>query len=105
MKTFQEIFSTDFSKQLINRKAASPKFVNTLIDCYSLNQLRCFLPASLTHHLIVIMRSKIHAKQIAFGFNSQAACIEFNKYHAKNILQTLQSNPTIREKLQLQDCE
>ncbi|RDU71024.1 hypothetical protein CQA66_07360 [Helicobacter aurati] len=105
MKTFKEIFTTDFSKQLTDKDPTTRKFANILIDSYYLNQLRIFLPSSLAYHLIIIMRSKIHAKQIAFGFNSHAACIEFNKYHSTTLYQMIQKNAAIREKLRLQDCE
>ncbi|STQ85839.1 Uncharacterised protein [Helicobacter muridarum] len=105
MKTFKEIFTSDFSKQLINRQFTSPEFANSIVDSYILNQLRIFLPSNLRHHLTIIMRSKIHANQIAFGFNSQAACIEFNKYHAKKIYEMIWSNCMLKKKMRLEDCK
>lgn len=99
MKTFKEILT---SKQKFNSDCISNKALNFLQKSCDLQLLRHFIVPQMRPFVIAITPSRRDKKELLFTFNNYPACVEFNKFHAKELIKIIKNNEILQQKTQTQ---
>lgn len=101
MKTFKELlFLKQFS--IIQKGYCSKKSMNFIINSLHLQPLKDFMRPNIKNHLLTIFESRRNKNEILFVFKTYPVCLEFNKYHSKELLKLIHANNTIAKVLNLQ---
>lgn len=102
MKTFRDLLnSSQFTQKMVKNNACSNKLVNFILNSNSLQLLLNFLPLSVKNNVLAIFPSKRNNIEILLCFKSRPACLEFNKYHAKNMINLIHTNKFIPQNLKI----
>ncbi|MWV62345.1 hypothetical protein DCO58_04715 [Helicobacter saguini] len=93
MKTFKDLLnSTQFTQRMVNYGYCTNKLMNFILNSNALQPLLHFLPLSVKNNVLAIFPSKRNKNEILICLKSQPACVEFNKYHAKEMINLIQTN-------------
>ncbi len=102
MKTFKDIFTSQiFYEKAINKCYISEKTLNFIINSYNLQLIKHFIIPQIQNSIINIVQSKRDETEILIIFSKYPVCVEFNKFHAKQLLSILKTNKDLKQKINL----
>ncbi|RDU67111.1 hypothetical protein CQA53_02335 [Helicobacter didelphidarum] len=104
MKTFKEILTSQhFFDKSISNGYCTKKTLNFIIKSHNLQPLLHFIRPNIKKHILAVMVSKKDSEEILVGFKSHPVCIEFNKFHAKELLYRIHAKDSLAKALNLQE--
>ena len=101
MKTFKDILLTQNANK-VKEKCIAPNALLFLQNSYNLHLLKNLIIPQMRQYIIAIMPSGRDKEELLFAFNNYPACMEFNKFHAKTLLKTIQNNTILKQTLSLE---
>ena len=101
MKTFKDILLAQNANK-VKEKCIAPNALLFLQNSYNLHLLKNFIIPQMRQYIIAIMPSRRDKEELLFAFNNYPACMEFNKFHAKTLLKTIQNNTILKQTLSLE---
>lgn len=102
MKSFKEILhSKNFAKNALREGICTQSAIDLITKPLNLRSLLNLLPNK--NQVILIMPSKRNKSEILIAFKSYPVCVEFNKYHAQNLLHRIHANDALAKALNLQE--
>lgn len=99
MKTFKDILLTQNANKV---KEIAPNVLLFLQNSHNLHLLKNFIIPQMRQYIIAITPSRREKEELLFAFNNYPACMEFNKFHAKTLLKTIQNNTILKQTLSLE---
>lgn len=97
MKTFKDI--------LISQKTSidciPSKTLQFLQKSYNLHLLKHFIIPQMRPFIVAITPSRRDNEELLFTFSNYPACVEFNKFHAKELLNIIKNNKALQQKIPL----
>ncbi len=101
MKTFKDILIAQ-NTEIKTSKYIADTTLQFLRHSHNLHLLKHFIIPQIRQYIIAITPSKQNKQELLFTFNNYPACVEFNKFHAKTLLHTIQHNNMLRQKIPLE---
>lgn len=101
MKTFKDILLTQNANKDKEKCIASNALL-FLQNSYNLHLLKNLIIPQMRKHIIAITPSRRDKKELLFTFNNYSVCTEFNKFHAKTLLKTMQSTTLLNQIVSLE---
>ena len=100
MKTFKDILTSQNSK--FKKDCISPKTLQFLHKSYNLHLLKHLIIPQIHPFIIAITPSRRDSEELLFTFNNYHVCVEFNKFHAKELLNIIKNNKMLQQKISIE---
>ncbi len=102
MKTFKDIFTSQkFYEKALHENYISETTLDFLVNSYNLQSIKHFIVPQIRKHIINITLSRKNNTEILVRFVSYPACLEFNKFYARQLLNTFHTNKQLKNKINL----
>lgn len=100
MKTFKDILISQDKKP--SNDCIPAKTLQFLQKSYNLHLIKHFIIPQMRPFIIAITPSRRNKEELLFTFSNYPACVEFNKFHAKELLNIIKNNKTLQQKINLE---